>query len=70
MEDRGNAHGFFLLNSNAMGQSAGRLHALTSVFTTYNSSPAVVMTTQCSNVNEFFFYEVINGQKVDNSVYY
>lgn len=29
MEDGGNAHGFFLLNSNAMGQSAGRPHTST-----------------------------------------
>ena len=38
MEDGGNAHGFFLLNSNAMGQSACRPDTLTSGFTTFNNT--------------------------------
>ncbi|TMS23583.1 Lysosomal alpha-glucosidase [Larimichthys crocea] len=38
MEDGGNSHGFFMLNSNAMGQSVSRPHTSTSGFTMCNKS--------------------------------
>lgn len=40
MEDGGNAHGFFLLNSNAMGQSPCRHETFTSGFTECNNKQA------------------------------